>query len=118
MKEDGKPAELKVKRCEWCQAAEDVMEKGINIAGLMESQDKEALWIFWNKVHDHPIKVGKILYPTKPRGYATATVDIAHYACNLSIAIQCRLRGEIQAALVYEGICDNIYKILPQFARW
>jgi hypothetical protein len=106
-------------KCEWCEAVAQLNDgKGLCVATLMESQDREALWTFWSKAHSHPKRIGMILFPTKPRGYITATMDIAHYACNLSVAIQCRLRGEIQAALIYEGICDNIYKILPPFARW
>ena len=96
-----------------------VDEKGIlNLLEIMESQNKDALWVFWELVHNHPKKLAVRLFPTKPRGYVTATVDLSHYACNKSVAINERLKGNIQVAQVYEKICENIYKILPDFARW
>jgi len=52
------------------------------------------------------------------RGARRATADLANYASNKATAMQCRLRGDIQAALMYEGIADRIYDGLPSFARW
>jgi hypothetical protein len=109
-------SELSVKRCELCEKVEK--NELLNIADLMESGDREALMLFWARTHQHPVKTARKLFPTKPRGYVTATVDLSHYASNKSTAIQCRLTGQIQAALIYETICENIYKTLPSFARW
>lgn len=46
------------------------------------------------------------------------TGDLACYASNKATAISCRLRGDINAATMYEGIADRIYQRLPAAARW
>lgn len=107
---------MKVEKCKLCQKVE--AGELISIAELMESQDRDALHLFWYKTHNHPVRIARKLFPTKPRGYVTATIDLGHYASNKSAAIQCRLTGNIQAALVYENICDTIHTILPNYARW
>ncbi len=52
------------------------------------------------------------------KGYTSIVGDLAHYAANKATAMSCRLRGEIQSALIYEGICDRIYDRLPPDCRW
>lgn len=42
-------------------------------------------------------------------GSAAAASALSGYAWNKATAIDCRLRGDIQAALCYETICDRIY---------
>lgn len=52
-----------------------------------------------------------------PGSVVTAN-NLACYASNKAAAMGCRLRGDIQSALVYEGICDRIYESLPENVRW
>ena len=33
-------------------------------------------------------------------------------------AMELRLEGKISLAIKYEGICDSIYKQLPDWAKW
>ena len=67
----------------------------------------------------HPsIKAARALFPDRPKGYVVATGDLRAYAWNKATAMQCRLRGEIETALIYEGIGDRIYDRLPDWARW
>jgi hypothetical protein len=84
----------------------------------MECGHKDCLWTFFEVARNHPKKMGVRLFPTKPRGYVTATIDLSHYASNKAVAINERLKGNIQAALIYEKICEDIYNRLPTFARW
>ena len=51
-------------------------------------------------------------------GYTRIVKNLACYAWNKSTAESCRLRGEIDAALLYEGICDRIYDGLPEDLKW
>jgi hypothetical protein len=62
--------------------------------------------------------VGQIMFPDRPKGYVTATRNLAHYAWNKSTAMRCRLIGRITDALIYEEICEKIYARLPDFAKW
>lgn len=58
------------------------------------------------------------LFPDRPRGYMVATSLLSHYASNKATAMERRLRGDIQVALMYEGICERIYAQLPEYAKW
>jgi hypothetical protein len=61
---------------------------------------------------------GMQLFPERPKGYVAATRALANYAANKSTAMRCRAKGEVQTAIMYEEICERIYKHLPEFARW
>lgn len=52
------------------------------------------------------------------RGYIGLAKSLAAYANNKATAQQCRLRGDIQGASIYETICDGIYDRLPEDLRW
>jgi hypothetical protein len=52
------------------------------------------------------------------KGAKRAAGDVANYAANKATAMQCRLRGDIQTAIMYESICDRIYSDLPASLRW
>lgn len=58
------------------------------------------------------------LFPDGGKGTRRATADLANYASNKGAAFACRLRGDIEAARMYEAICDRIYVHLPLEARW
>jgi hypothetical protein len=44
--------------------------------------------------------------------------NVRHYLYNKKAAMYCRKNGNIQDALKYERICDQIYNDLPAIARW
>lgn len=54
----------------------------------------------------------------KRTGYTVIAHRLANYACNKAVAMRCRLRGDISAAMMYETICDGIYVKLPEDCRW
>jgi len=84
-----------------------------------DAMDAEDLWAFWQKIETiRPIRFARTLFPDRPKGYVTATIALGCYASNKATAMQCRLRGEIQTAINYEGICERIYNRLPEYARW
>lgn len=87
---------------------------GVNLDG----ENEDDLMKFWHLVSYHPIIAGRIMFPTLPACYATAASALAAYAVNKATAMTCRARGDIQAAQIYEGICERIYADLPEFARW
>jgi hypothetical protein len=82
----------------------------------LDAMDAAELSAFWVR-HHGGIRV-KELFPEGGEGTKTATRDLAHYAINKAVAMKCRARGDITAALTYETICDRIYKTLPAFAHW
>jgi hypothetical protein len=46
------------------------------------------------------------------------TRELAHYADTKASAMQHRSRGNIEAALLYEDLCERIYRRLPEHCRW
>jgi hypothetical protein len=84
----------------------------------LDSMTEAELVAFHREVQTGPILVARGLFPARPSGYGTATRLLAAYADNKRTAMQCRIRGDIEAAVVYEIICEQIYAKLPAFARW
>jgi hypothetical protein len=82
----------------------------------IDAMEQADLMRFWNR-HQRGID-SRAMFPDGGKGTKTATADLANYAANKAAAISCRTSGNIQAALVYEGICERIYERLPVWARW
>lgn len=76
------------------------------------------IWDVAERLARNKRKLGRIMFPDAPKGYVTATGNLAHYAYNKATAMRCRERGDILAAQNYEAICDRIYDQLPSFAKW
>lgn len=55
---------------------------------------------------------------TTPQNYLGVFKSCYQYADNRATAMECRSRGDIPAAQIYETICQNIYNSLPHWARW
>ena len=85
----------------------------------LDAMEEEELWkwsTFCRQVR--PLGAARALFPERPKGYVTATKDLGNYAVNRAVAIRARLDGQIETALLYEGICDRIYQRLPEWARF
>jgi hypothetical protein len=89
-------------------------ETGINPDGMQVDD----LMTFHAKSGNHPVRKARELFPDRPAGYVAATRKIRQYAAMKASAMDCRQRGEIDAARVYEAKCDSIHDSLPEFARW
>jgi hypothetical protein len=53
-----------------------------------------------------------------PRGSKRVVKDLSNYAANKVAAMDCRRRGDVNTAIMYEDICDRIYQKLPEQHRW
>ena len=85
----------------------------------LDSLDVDEHWAIWQRTNSvRPIAYARELFPGKPKGYTRIAKDLGCYASNKATAMSCRLRGDIQTALTYEGICDRIYDRLPDWSRW
>lgn len=69
-------------------------------------------------IKSHPVICGRVLFHGRPKGYVRATRAIGVYATNLGAAIECRLKGEVDWAELYERSANQIHSKLPKFARW
>lgn len=90
------------------------MAESLNIPNF-DTMNHDDLMSFWMR-HQHGR--GRKLLGLTGKGSVNTTGSLAHYAANKAAAITCRLRRDIQAALVYETICDNIYSSLPTEVKW
>jgi hypothetical protein len=85
----------------------------------LDAMPMDVLWEFWKHTNSvRPISFARQLFRNAPKGYVRATKDLGNYASNKATAMQCRLDGKINSALMYEEICDRIYDGLPDYARW
>ena len=86
----------------------------MNLDGI----DKDELWHLHNLLRQHPVAEARRWFPDRPRGYVAATRTLEHYAANKATAMKLRAEGNVATAMVYEAICERLYKQLPEFARW
>jgi hypothetical protein len=84
----------------------------------LDCMTADALTSFWQQYRKPSRKMAADLFGGTPEGYIRAAKDVANYASNKATAMQCRMRGDMQAAGIYERICERIYEDLPEFARW
>jgi hypothetical protein len=89
------------------------MENNVPNLDAMTADD---LMAFWMK--HQAGRAALELFPAGGRGTRSTTAALANYASNKATAMQCRVRGDIQTALMYEGIADRIYAGLPKGSRW
>jgi len=76
------------------------------------------LMAFWKRYHRATRKDAAELVGDTRKGYTNIAATLANYACNKAVAIDCRLKGDIQAALIYEHNADLCYDRLPADLQW
>lgn len=67
--------------------------------------------------HKAPQRAAKALAGDR-KNYTEVARDLGHYAWNKLTAMDCRRRGDISGARMYEGICERIYAKLPDDMKW
>lgn len=65
-----------------------------------------------------PITQARLVFPDQPKGYLQAFKSLCNYAMNKAVAMQLRREGKLETAQQYESICETIYNLLPDYARW
>jgi hypothetical protein len=83
----------------------------------MDAMPSDELMTIWNTINREPVRTARAWFPDAYRGFVAATRDLGAYASNTATAMDCRRRGDIGTAVMYETICDRIYDRLPAFAR-
>ncbi len=83
-----------------------------------DAMTQEELMTFWSRYHRATRKDAEALVGDRRKGFTVIAAQLANYACNKAVAMSCRLRGDIQAAQVYEHATDLCYNALPQDLKW
>lgn len=89
----------------------------MNVPNLDAMTDSD-LMAFWKRYSRPSRKDAEELIGDRRKGFTTIAGRLAGYAANKATAMTCRARGDIQAASVYECICDSIYERIPEDIRW
>ncbi len=84
----------------------------------LDAMAEDDLMSFWSRYARPSRKDAESLIGDRRRGFTTLAGRLAGYASNKATAMACRRRGDIQAALIYEHICDSIYERLPADLQW
>jgi hypothetical protein len=90
-----------------------------NTVPNLDAMTPDDLMEFWLRYQQHTTrKDAATLIGDRRKGFTTLAKDLGAYAANKATAMRCRLKGDIQAASVYETICDHIYNELPDDLKW
>lgn len=84
----------------------------------LDAMPADDLMNFWLRYGRPSRKDAERLIGDRRRGFTTISGSLAGYASNKATAMRCRERGDIQAASIYETICERIYEGLPADCRW
>lgn len=85
-----------------------------NFDGMTQGELME----FWSRYHRASRKDAEELVGDRRKGYTNIAAVVANYACNKAVAMTCRVKGDINAALIYEHSADLCYNQLPQDLKW
>lgn len=83
----------------------------------LDAMPQAELWDFWKR-YARPKRADAVALVGPRKGFTVLAGNLAGYASNKATAMACRERGDIQAALAYESICESIYEELPDDCRW
>ncbi len=83
----------------------------------LDAMNPEELWALWAKWR-YAKRSDAVALVGPRKGYTVLVGNLAGYASNKATAMNCRIRGDIPAAQVYESICESIYSELPEDCRW
>ncbi len=80
----------------------------------MNEDELRAFWGIWHRAS----RAKAVTLVGVRKDAVKAVQTLANYAINKSVAVGCRLKGEIDSALCYEHACDLCYERLPVDLRW
>jgi hypothetical protein len=94
----------------------NTIETGAPNLDAMTASELMTFWASYRGIR--PVTPAQLMFPNNRVGRVKAFHDLQCYASNKATAIQCRQRGDIQTAQIYESICERIYSQLPDYAKW
>ncbi len=84
----------------------------------LDAMSEDELMAFWMRYQNRQRRKDAFALVGGGPNYTNWAARLGGYAANKATAMSCRKRGDIQAALIYEKICDLIYDKLPDALRW
>jgi molybdopterin synthase catalytic subunit len=78
--------------------------------------DQKALQEFWGKVHRHPVKMAREIFPERGPRYVAAAHSLGNYAINRAAMLSCKARGDEHGVAIYKRAMDICKADLPLWA--
>lgn len=83
-----------------------------------DSMTQQELMDFWSRYTRPSRRDAEELIGDRRPGFTNIASKIANYACNKAVAMGCQVKGETDAAMIYDKCCDMIYDELPEDLKW
>jgi len=93
-----------------------MMERGVMTTYDLDRLDNKTLMAFWARVHFHPVKTAREIFPKRRPRYVAATEVLGAYAANRAAMLTCKERNDKRGMSVYQHICDILKDDLPLWA--
>jgi hypothetical protein len=81
--------------------------------GTLARWKQDDLMTLWYEVRCSPVRAARVLFPTRPKGYVSATYGLANYACNLSVMRTCKAKKDRNGTKCYQHAMDLCVTMMP-----
>lgn len=82
----------------------------------LDKMDQKALMAFWAKVHFHPVRTAREIFPERRPRYVAAARSLAAYASNRAAMLSCKAKGDKHGVSVYKHAMSLCRDDLPLWA--
>jgi hypothetical protein len=82
----------------------------------LDKMDQTALREFWGRVHRHPVKTAREIFPERRPRYVAAAHSLANYAINRAAMLSCKAKGDKHGVSVYKHAMSLCKDDLPLWA--
>lgn len=82
----------------------------------LDKMDQKALMEFWSKVHRHPVKTAREIFPERRPRYVAATETLACYASNRAAMLSCKAKKDKHGVNIYKHAMSMCRDELPLWA--
>jgi len=82
----------------------------------LDKMDQAALREFWGKVHRHPVKTAREIFPERRPRYVAAAHSLGNYAINRAAMLSCKAKGDKHGVAIYKHAMSLCRDELPLWA--
>lgn len=82
----------------------------------LDKMNNKTLMAFWARVHFHPVRTAREIFPEQRSRYVVATEALGAYAVNRAAMLTCQARKDKNGVKVYRIACELCRDDLPLWA--
>jgi hypothetical protein len=94
-----------------------IIKRGDAMSKELQQLDAKELDCLFASISTDPDQVAANLFPDQPSGCRTITERIGEWAIHQKMVLENNAEGRDEIALVFEKVCDRIWRHLPEYAR-